>query len=340
MSRKTGPLTPEILVPRLGDYLVERNVITPEKLQQALFYQESIRTPDQPPPLIGQILVEMGYIDQETLYEVITEQIIQLRAALQDANNQLEKRVQQRTAELEQAMKKLAEANQVKAQFVANISHELRTPFTHFKGYLDLLLANELGPLNNDQLRALRVIQNASDKLEKLINDLIHFSFASQGQLVIVPIKFQISFLCQEIVNSSARRAAGRSISIPIECPPDLPEVEGDEEKISWVIGELLDNAIKFSPEGGKIFVKLQQEDVFVRITVQDSGIGIPPDRMDEIFTPFHQLDGSSTRRYSGTGLGLALARQIIEAHGSLLSVSSKSNLGSEFSFLLKAVSG
>jgi Signal transduction histidine kinase len=111
--------------------------------------------------------------------------------------------------------------------------------------------------------------------------------------------------------------------------------VQGDEEKISWVILQLLDNAVKFTPNNGTVSIHLEMEEDNVQLAVTDTGIGIPSERLDEIFEPFHQLDGSSTRKYGGTGLGLSLASKIIEAHGRKIFVASEPNQGSEFRFSL-----
>jgi two-component system sensor histidine kinase VicK len=131
-------------------------------------------------------------------------------------------------------------------------------------------------------------------------------------------------------------RADGLQISLTVDMDPALPPIQADEEKLSWVLSQLFDNAIKFTQPGGKVHLsaKLENEKM-VNITLSDSGIGIPPERMKEIFEPFHQLDGSATRRFGGTGLGLALVRQIIEAHGSLINVQSKVNKGTTVSFPL-----
>jgi signal transduction histidine kinase len=118
----------------------------------------------------------------------------------------------------------------------------------------------------------------------------------------------------------------------------NLPVVQVDQEKISWVISQLLDNAVKFSKPEGKVCLMVQKDSAnnnLVTVTVSDTGIGIPPERIKEIFEPFHQLDGSATRRYGGTGLGLALVRQIVEAHGSLIDVQSEMNKGTTISFPL-----
>jgi signal transduction histidine kinase len=119
-----------------------------------------------------------------------------------------------------------------------------------------------------------------------------------------------------------------------------VSSVQADPEKIGWVLGQLLDNAIKFTPSGGSVTVSIKEEgNNLIHIAVTDTGIGIPTNRLIEIFEPFHQLDGSSTRHYGGTGLGLSLVRQIVEAHGSLLDVQSVEGKGSTFKFPLLAVS-
>ena len=119
----------------------------------------------------------------------------------------------------------------------------------------------------------------------------------------------------------------------------NLPFVQGDPEKISWVLNQLLDNAVKFTPSGGRVVVSLKEEGAnLVMISVTDTGIGIPSNRLSEIFEPFHQLDGSSTRKAGGTGLGLSLVRQIVEAHGSLLDVNSIEGRSTTFKFPLLAV--
>lgn len=325
-------LTPESLVSRLGDYLVDRGLLTAENLGKALAYQNEIRLTDQPAPPIGQILIKMGLIERETLDQAITEQIIQLRSALEDSNRQLEQRVKERTAELEQALIRLSELNQLKSNFVSNISHELRTPLTHIKGYIELLITESLGPLQPDQNDALAVMHHSTERLEKLIEDLLLFSMAEREQINLRVRPFDI----HAISNTIFSHFSSSKVKLDLECPEKFPLVEGDEEKISWVLLQLLDNAIKFTPNDGKITLRMEQEDNFAIISVEDSGIGFSEEKYDEIFEPFHQLDGSSTRRFGGAGLGLSLVKKIIEAHGSVVRVNSQVGKGSVFSFLLK----
>jgi Signal transduction histidine kinase len=332
-------LTPEILVPRLGDYLVEKGIITPDDLKRALTFQKTSRIGDsQVIPLLGQILVDWGLIDRTTLEQAITELIIQLRSALQDANEQLEKRVQERTAELEMAFRKLSELNQLKSNFVGNISHELRTPLAHLNGYLDVLLAGDLGDLTSEQKRVLKIVRRSASRLDRLIEDLILFSMSEREPLNLRLEESNISDLCSALIEATQTKAQEQNIILILECQADLPNVKIDEQKISWVILQLLDNAIKFTSIGGKVTLKADREDNFVQIAVMDTGIGIPAERMEEIFEPFHQLDGSSSRKYGGTGLGLALVGKIIEAHGSVIHVISEVGKGSQFDFLLNPI--
>jgi len=179
MPSHTDYLSPEILIPRLGDFLVDLGIITKQDLDKALVIQATART-NGANPLLGQILIEMGIITREQLDDVITKQIVSLRDALQKANQSLEVRVQRRTHELEAAYEKLTELDRLKGNFVQNISHELRTPLTHIKGYVELLRSKELGEINADQQQALDVMSTSSDRLEKLIEDLIMFSLMDQ----------------------------------------------------------------------------------------------------------------------------------------------------------------
>jgi signal transduction histidine kinase len=340
LGRKmTAPksLTPEMLVPRLGDYLVEKGLIAQDDLMAALQYQRKRLQQGEGAQLIGQILIDMGFISRTSLDAAVTEQILQLRAALEENNRELENRVRQRTSELQQALDKLSELNQLKANFVANISHELRTPMTHIKGYLELLSSGDLGLPSGEQQRALKTMSKATERLEKLIEDLILFSTSEHNNINLRVHHFNLAMLCEEIAHHNEANAREHKVEISLQAAPNLPMVYADMEKISWVIQQLVDNAIKFIQGPGEVRIELSTADHQVRCTIMDNGIGIPQDRLQEIFEPFHQLDSSSTRRYGGTGLGLSLAKKIIEAHGSSIEVQSAPGEGSTFSFLLPA---
>lgn len=328
------PLVPEVLVPRIGDYMIKRGLIKQDDLQKALGYQKQ-KAADGQPVLLGQALLELGLTTRETLDQVITAQILELQTALSEANQSLKQRVQERTQELQKALERLSELNHLKSNFIANISHELRTPLTHIKGYLDLLADGGLGPLNPAQEDALTVLKRAETRLERLIEDLIQFSLASRGELSLNLQQTEIDKLILVAVERYRHRAANQEIALSTSIAPNIPPIQADEDKIGWVLLQLLDNALKFTPKGGKVIVQASADSGLIHVAVLDTGIGIPEERMSEIFEPFHQLDGSATRRYAGTGLGLAMVRRIIEAHGSMVKVHSMVGRGSRFEFSL-----
>jgi signal transduction histidine kinase len=265
---------------------------------------------------------------------------LQLRSALQAANRTLERRVEERTAELQKALERVSELSQLKANFISNISHELRTPLTHIKGYLELMITESLGKITREQKHALQVSQQSTGKLETLIEDLIMVSLASRGELSIKQDNVDIQRIANLAVKSFMGKAAGRGINLQ-GVIDELPFVQADSQKIAWVLQQLLDNGIKFTSSGGSVVLSVKCEgENLVIVSVTDTGIGIPPSQLGDIFEPFHQLDGSSTRRFGGTGLGLSLVRQIIEAHGSMLEVQSVEGRGSTFKFPLLAVAG
>lgn len=325
---------PEDLVPRLGEYLLEQGILTHAELEEALRRQKELSERGEH-RLLGQTLVGMGYVDRETLDRAITRQIIELHAALQEANRTLERRVSERTAELRRALDRLTELNQIKANLISNVSHELRTPLAHIKGYVELVADEQLGPLADDQANALGVVQRASERLERLIEDLIEFSTASRAGISLDRKEISITELVEKTLAKSNEKARSAGVSLSSSVPSEVNMVYADADRIGWVLYQLVDNGIKFTAPGGTVELEVEAANSRVTLKVRDNGIGIPSDRLEEIFEPFHQLDGSPTRRYGGTGLGLALVRLILTAHGSEMVVESQEGQGSLFCFNL-----
>ncbi len=331
--------TPQWLVPRIGEFLIREKLISEAQLRAALKRQKELSEKGKQ-VLLGQTLLQMEIVDRATLDRAITQQIVELHAALQESNRTLQQRVEERTRELRNALERVTELNQIKANLISNISHELRTPLAHIKGYVELFVADEFGKLPQEQAEAMVVIQRATNRLGTLIEDLIEFSTASREGISLQLEDTDLEALILDVLERSKSKAEQTGVGLSWQAQTDLPTLNIDNQRLSWALFQLVDNAIKFTPTEGKILISAEVVDLGLRISVKDTGIGISPEKLDEIFEPFHQLDGSPTRRYSGTGLGLSLAKLILEAHGAQLDVESEEGKGTTFHFTLPMNSG
>jgi len=271
----------------------------------------------------------------------------------------LEEKVAERTAELQMALQELRELDQMKSNFLATISHELRTPLTPIKGYVQAMLSEALGPLSPGQRKGLGIVSQSVDRLHGLIEDLLAFVKMERGEISLDRQAFPIDSLIRDKLNKAMAKAQEKEIHLKSELPPDLPLVLADPDEIGRALSLLLDNAVKFTPSGGQVrviahlvhgsqftgdgmegfrepsTVNRERDRDFVEISVHDTGIGIPPDKLGRIFERFFQVDSSTTREHGGVGIGLAIVKQIVEAHGSNVEVKSQEGVGSTFSFRL-----
>ena len=252
------------------------------------------------------------------------------------ANAVLEQRVAERTAELQRALTELRGLEHLKSEFITNVSHELRTPLQHVKGYIDLLADGAMGNLTPKQAEGLSLAQDAVDRLENVVDDIVDFSSLDEGTLVFEPI--YVLDVCRNVINSYAALASRRRVNITLSMAPELPMVSADRVAVTRVLRHLLDNAIKFGPPNQVIQIQVDRHDHWVRLAVRDQGPGLSPADVERIFDVFYQVDGSATRKAGGLGVGLALVRKLVEAHGSHVTVKSELGKGSTFAFELPAV--
>jgi len=222
-------LTPELLVPKLGDYLIEHHLLLPAQLDEALAIQQQRREVGEI-ILLGELLIEKGILDRQTLDQAITVQIWQLRNALQDANHTLEQKVEDRTRELQIALNKLTELDKLKANFISNISHELRTPLTHIKGYQELLLGGAMGKLTSEQQETINVIKKASERLERLIDDLISITQISKGEAGLKLAPAQLQEIISDVIQKNQTRANEKNIRLSSKHEGALPEIVIDKQ--------------------------------------------------------------------------------------------------------------
>jgi signal transduction histidine kinase len=294
------------------------------------------------------IIAPLATGDQEFGVLILTDQQDALRFTQQDEewiallgnqiaiameNARLYQSERGRARDLEQAYQELRELDHMKDEFVQNISHELRTPLTFVKGYVELMLEGVLGDLSAPQSESLQIVAERTDAIIRLVNDVISLKRAELEAMEWAPVS--LLDVARGCVRGARVTAERERIEIVLEAPDDLPLVYGDADRLSEVFDNLVGNAIKFSPDGGTITLHLRHDPEMVEVSVTDEGIGIPPEKLDKIWDRFYQVEGGSTRRFGGTGLGLNIVKRIMEAHGGHIWVESELNHGSTFRFVL-----
>jgi len=225
-------------------------------------------------------------------------------------------------------------ASAAKSQFLANMSHEFRTPLNAIIGFTEVLQDQIPGTLNADQLEYLGDIHNAGQLLLRLINDVLDLAKVEAGRLELFYETFPIAQTVRETATALRGAAEKKGLSIQLILPPDLGLITADQIRLKQILFNLLSNAVKFTDRGG-VVVSGSIEDDQLHVAVADTGIGMRTEDMDRIFVEFSQVDASHARRYEGTGLGLALSKRLVEAHGGRIWLDSKFGEGSTFHVLL-----
>ncbi|MEO1347192.1 MAG: PAS domain S-box protein [Cyanobacteria bacterium J06635_15] len=250
----------------------------------------------------------------------------------------------ERNQQLAITNEELARATRLKDEFLANMSHELRTPLNTILGMTEGLQEAIFGDLNTDQHKALQAIKHSGSHLLALINDILDVAKIESGQMDLNRTATDVASLCQSGLAFITRQALKKRIRVETELPPHLPDLWVDERRIIQVLINLLNNAVKFTPEGGRITLAVSRPQPsansdaadslsqnYLRIAVIDTGIGIAPDDINKLFQPFIQIDSALNRNYEGTGLGLALVKRIVECHGGQVGLTSQVGGGSHF---------
>lgn len=288
----------------------------------------------------------------ESAVDSISEKYVELQAsqkALEEAHEELKKHrdhleelVEERTRELaeskqrlEESYEKLQELDRMKMRFFTNVSHELRTPLTLTLSPVEAMLQGELGPLSDQQRLYLEHVHTNALRLLKLINNLLDLSKLEAGKMALEIGRYDLGEFVQEIVDSFGPAGEKRGIEVKNEGGPPVPDLYFDRDKVEKVLINLIGNALKFTPGGGTVAVRWEKGTEQVSISVLDTGPGIPAKDLDRIFDRFVQVDDSLSRKHGGTGIGLALAREITELHGGVISAANRPEGGAAFTFTL-----
>jgi signal transduction histidine kinase len=275
--------------------------------------------------------------ERESAHEHTRRLAVEVRYAAQRLESQ-NAVLEEQHRELSRLNAELDQANKLKDQFLANVSHELRTPLNSVIGFSDLLLTmvSDESPLTDTQRDYLDTIARNGRHLLELINELLDLSKIAAGRMELRREPVVVDALLREAADTVRAQLEARKHTLAIELPGDHVAVSADRGRVRQVLLNLLSNAIKFSTDGGRITLSARPEDAGgVRMAVSDTGIGIAPGDQQKLFQEFVQLDGGASRRYEGTGLGLALSKRLVELHGGAIGVDSELGKGSTFWFTI-----
>ncbi len=263
------------------------------------------------------------------------DRIIAIHGIARDVTEKrkMEQQLKEYHGKLQKSYEELKEADRLKTEFISNITHELLTPLTSIKGFVELLNDETIGKINDEQKKSLDIVLRNSDRLIQLIKELLDAAYFEQNKFNLKFGMVSINNIISKSLQDMHPQANEKKITIIQDIKP-LPEIWADEEKIIQVLSNLLSNAIKFTPQNGMISVTAIDDTNHIKISITDTGIGIPPDKLSRIFDRFYQIDGSTSRKYGGMGIGLSICKSIIEGHYGSIWAESNGN-GSTFNVTL-----
>ncbi len=310
------------------------------------------RAPDD---LVGKVLSQMEKV-VEVIVHTSFKQILTSQMHIESVTSTYQE-LEDKSARLKEQNDRLKELDKLKSNFLATVSHELRTPLTSVIGYSEMLLEGLAGPMNDEQRDYVKTIMEKGETLLSLITQILDLSRVESGNLRLQVSDFDLGPVIKGATTSIIPQATKKGITFDVNVAKDLPFMRGDKDKVGQMITNLLGNAVKFTPNAGRITLDVDTwtgprpsssvhksmggspfdltEESFLRIAVGDSGVGIPEDKQAAIFERFFQVDNTSTREFGGTGLGLSIVKSFVDAHRGEIGVTSEVGQGSRFTILL-----
>ncbi|MDY6877971.1 MAG: GAF domain-containing protein [Chloroflexota bacterium] len=262
------------------------------------------------------------------------EQLLQAvadQAAVAVENAQLYQELREQTEQLHHAYEELQSLDRRRTEFVQDVSHDLRAPLTFVKGYVELTLQGDLGPVTEQQRESLMIVLDKTSLLARLAEDVVRLEHPRLGPETLIPTS--LPALARSALQGAEATANAARITLRAEIPDDIPQVSVDPRRLMQVLDNLLSNAIKYSPGGGTVTVSMENTGEAVQVGVQDEGIGIPKEAQSHIFERFYRVDHSRPQRFGSVGLGLAIVKEAVEAHGGKVWLESEIGQGSTFYF-------
>lgn len=291
------------------------------------------------PIVLGDNFCLLTIIRDITERKKAEEQIRRLNDDLRRHADVLEQRVAERTAELAVAMEKAQAADRIKSAFLATMSHELRTPLNSIIGFTGILLQGLAGPLNTEQHKQLTMVQSSARHLLALINDVLDISKIEAGELHLSPAPFDLRQSLEKMVKTVSPLAHKKGIALHLDVADAVGTIATDQRRLEQVMLNLLNNAVKFT-EKGHVRISCRTENDHYLLSFSDTGVGMQPEDIPNIFQPFRQIDSGLTRKHEGTGLGLSICKKIIDMMDGAISVESQLGAGSTFTVRLPGQSG
>jgi signal transduction histidine kinase len=286
----------------------------------------------------------LGDDSDDSVVEELQQQnrdFVKILGELEEKREQLEelnRQLNESNRELNEANAKLRELSEMREEFLALTTHDLRSPLTVISGVISFFTSGRLGELSPEQQNMVAMMERNTQSLIELVNDLLDASKLESGTMRLETAAIDLRSVIDELREAMLPMAKEKGIELVETFPDNLPRVEADRAKLRRILVNLLSNALKFTPKGGRVEVRAEQLDGHINIAVSDTGVGIAPEDVDRLFDKYEQARSRATRGEKGTGLGLYITKQLVELHSSEIKVKSEVGRGSTFSFTLPSV--